>query len=104
MGGATTFAYEMKSLSAGFGFYVMVGFRQFFVLGVTMIRCKTRDEFGEVQPLASRGWPFILFLLTILSPTTNWIRGGNLTFPFYTGTLDRCLYIGYAVVVIFILD
>lgn len=108
--GATPFANKMSHISPAFCSFIMVGFKQFYVLGFLMVRAR-RDEEADrenkrvhAEPIVSRVWPMAFFFLVLLAPSTNWLRAGNLTYPFLPEAMDRCRYIAGGVVVIFITD
>jgi len=101
--GITPIAHDISSISLKFLLFIFVGFNRFFGLGFVMTRARKKPE-DDVEPLLSRAWPLVIILMTFLAPSSNWFQAGNLTYPFYPHVLDRALYVGGALIVIFTLD
>merc|ERR1719436_1223512 len=56
------------------------------------------------MPLASKVWPLTAVLVAIVAPSTNWDLAGMLAYPFWTSSVDRCLYVAGALTVVFVVD
>merc|ERR1739838_705009 len=104
--GVTPYADEITSISGPFAMYIGFGFKQFFMLGFIMMKARVDSKSGipDAEPLVSKVWPVVLLFLVITSPSTNFYKMGNLTYPFYPKAETRCLYIAGAVMVLFIID
>merc|ERR1712150_38917 len=57
-----------------------------------------------VGPCMSRYWPIAFVLSVLVAPSSSWSMSGHMTYPYYDAALDRCLYLGGGLVVIFSLD
>merc|ERR1712194_395628 len=95
--GLIPFAESIDSISPAFGLYIFVGFNKFFALGHIMLKARA-------EPLLSKAWPLVFVFLVLLSPSSNWVLAGNLTYPYFERWLDRVTYVSFALVVMFVID
>jgi len=102
--GALPYAEEMTTIGLAYVSYILTGFNRCFGLGFIMTRARLVPAGDEASPLISRVWPLMLLVFTFFAPSTNWDLAGMLTYPFFKGALDRCLYVGGALVIFFLVD
>lgn len=79
--------------------YILLMCNKLYALGFVMTL--SRDA---VEPCISRYWPVAAVLSVLVAPSSSWTMAGHMTYPYYDGALDRCLYLGGALVVIFAWD
>jgi len=79
--------------------YIFLMCNKLYALGFVMTY--SREAVG---PCISRCWPVAFLLSVLVAPSSNWSMSGHMTYPYYDAALDRCLYLGGALVVIFSLD
>jgi len=102
--GAVPYAEKMETIGLSYISFIITGFNRFFGLGFLLTRARNGPEGDEAKPTLSRVWPCMLLLCTVLAPSTNWDLAGMLTYPFFRHATDRCLYVGGALFISFVVD
>jgi len=55
-------------------------------------------------PLMSRCWPLVVVWGVLVAPSSSWSMSGHMTYPYYADAVDRGLYLGGALTLVFALD
>lgn len=98
------YADSMKSIGAPYLAFIGCGFLRCYQLGFVMTHARQGPEVDRAPPLCSQVWPIMLWILNYLLPSTNWQLAGMLTYPYYVNPVDRCFYIGGALMILFFID
>eukprot|EP00927_Polykrikos_kofoidii_P031572 TRINITY_DN27127_c0_g1_i1.p1 TRINITY_DN27127_c0_g1~~TRINITY_DN27127_c0_g1_i1.p1 ORF type:complete len:495 (-),score=35.13 TRINITY_DN27127_c0_g1_i1:48-1493(-) len=85
--------------------YLIVGVNRWFGLGFVMTLPRSpKSTLEDVRPLGSLVWPITLIAMLFCAPTTNWVMGGMLPYPYMPCKLDRTLYVGGTTCFFFVID
>jgi len=97
------FADEMLHINGAYLTFINTGFSKFFCMGFIMTDAR-KGPHRLPEPLVSACWPVMLFVIAVVSPSTNWQLAGMMTYPFFHEASARFLYVSGAMVMVFCLD
>jgi len=81
------------------GIYIFLMCNKLYALGFVMT--KNREI---AAPLMSRCWPLVVVWGVLVAPSSSWSMSGHMTYPYYADAVDRGLYLGGALTLVFALD
>jgi len=90
---------EMSAIAPVFLVYGFIVANKFLALGFVMA-----TESESAVPVMSRYWPVMVFVLAAGAPSTNFYLAGSFVYPYFPYMVDRCLYVGGALVLLFFID